>query len=91
MTNVIVSKKRTIHVNANGTAGIIQTSIPVTLKNIPSTFTGNGVVRLDHLQDVNAVSETDGQTLVYDETSQKWVAKTIAFSDISGSLDGGSF
>ena len=35
MVNVVVSRKRNVKVSTNATAGVIDTSIPVTLKNTP--------------------------------------------------------
>jgi hypothetical protein len=88
MTNIVVSKKRTVQISANSTAGIISTSTPVVLKNNPI---GIGVTRLDNLTDVDATSETDKATLVYDSNQDKYIVKQLEFSDISGEIDGGIF
>jgi hypothetical protein len=89
MTNVVVARKRTIQVSANATAGLIDTSVPVTLKNTPVLSTG--VTRLDRLTDVVANAETSGATLVYDATTDKYVVQKLDISNVTGDLDGGTF
>jgi hypothetical protein len=88
--NVIVARKRDIRVSANATSGIIDTSSPVTLKPVP-TITSGGVDRLDHLKDVNANTETDGATLVYDSGNDKYIVKKLDLANVVGALDGGDF
>lgn len=88
MVNVVVGRKRLIAVSANATAGIIDTSTPVTLKNAPI---GTGVTRLDQLSDVDATTEVNNGVLTYDGNRDKYVIKTITFQEIAGDLDGGSF
>lgn len=88
MTNIIVSRKRTIQVSANGTGGIIDTSSPVVLKNNPFVV---GTSRLDTLADVAASGETDGATLVYNAANNTYVVKKLDLSDVTGGLDGGTF
>lgn len=88
MTNVIVSRKRTVQVSANATAGIIDTSSPVVLKNNPI---GAGVTRLDKLSDVAANTEVNGATLVYDAGSDIYVVQKLDLSNVTGDLDGGTF
>lgn len=91
MTNVIVARKRNIQVSANATAGIIDTSVPVVLKNNPVLNSGGGATRLDGLVDVVATTETDGATLVYDAGSDKYIVKKLDLADVTGDLDGGEF
>jgi len=91
MTNVVVAKKRTIHITTNATAGVINTTELVLLKNIPTLISGTGVTRLDHLQDVDANTELQGATLVYDATTDKYVVEKLNLSDTVGNLDGGQF
>ncbi len=88
MTNVVVSRKRTIQVSANATAGIIDTSSPVTIKNTPSVSTPN---RLDRLNDVVANTEVDGATLVYNSSNDTYVVQQLDLSNVTGNLDGGTF
>lgn len=88
MVNVVVGRKRTVQVSTNATAGIIDSTTPVVLKNAPTLATAT---RLDRLEDVNATGETDKATLVYDATSDKYIVKQIEFDDIAGDLDGGTF
>lgn len=88
MTNVVVSKKRTVQVSANATAGIINTTVPVTLKN-NTILTGS--TRLDRLTDVDANNETSGSTLVYDASTDKYIVQKLDISNVTGDLDGGTF
>ena len=83
MVNVVVAQNRNIQVTANtqGTT-LSTTSNPVTLKN--ETSLSSDITRLDSLQDVVATSETNNSTLVYDETTDKYIVKQL-------DLDGGNF
>jgi hypothetical protein len=88
MVNVVVGRKRSINVSANATAGVIDTSVPVTLKN---NTLGTTVTRLDQLTDVDSATETNNGVLTYDGARDKYVIKLITFDEIYGDLDGGSF
>ena len=88
MTNVVVARKRTIQVAANATAGVIDTSVPVSLKN---NTVLSGPTRLDRLTDVVANAEVNGATLVYDAETDKYVVKKLDLNDVTGDLDGGTF
>jgi hypothetical protein len=91
VTNVIVGRKRNVRVSANGTSGILDTTVPVTLKNTPTIVSG-GIERLDSLKDVSATGETSGAVPVYDSTTDKYIVKKLDLStDVVGDLDGGSF
>ena len=79
--NVVVTKK---------TNGIVGTTSAVTLKPTP-TITSGGATTLESLTDVVSDNETTGDTLVYNSDTRKWVAKKLDISEISGSLDGGTF
>ena len=83
MVNVVIAQTRNIQVTANtqGTT-LTTTPNPVTLKN--ETSLSSGITRLDSLQDVVATSETNNSTLVYDETTDKYIVKQL-------DLDGGNF
>lgn len=89
MVNVVVSRKRNVKVTSNSTAGVIDTTVPVTLRNVP--IVTNGIDTIDELHDVNLSQRNDGSTLVYDEPSDKYIVKKIDFVDIVGDLDGGIF
>ena len=88
MTNVVVSRKRTIQVSANATAGIIDTTTPVTLKN---TGISSNITRLDALNDVDATGEVSGATLVYDAGNDKYIVQKLDLTNDTGNLDGGTF
>lgn len=90
MTNVVVARKRTIQVSANGTAGIIDTNVPVTLKN-NTGFVTSAATRLDKLADVVANNEVNGATLVYEASTDTYIVKKLDFSNVTGDLDGGTF
>jgi hypothetical protein len=78
--NVIVANKKD---------GIIEASAPVTLKPIPTI--NSGIDRLDHLKDVNANTEINGATLVYDIANDTYNVKKLDLADVVGTLDGGNF
>lgn len=83
MVNVIVARPRNIKVSSNATAGVLDSSTPVTIKNVSAAI-GNGITRLDSLVDVNASNETDNATLVYNFETDTYVVKQM-------NLDGGTF
>lgn len=88
MVNVVVSRKRTIQISANATAGIIDTSTPVILKNNPAL---GAATRLDKLTDVSANTEVNGATLVYNAANDTYVVQKLDISNVTGDLDGGTF
>lgn len=90
MVNVVVSKKRTIQISANATAGIIDTSAPIVIKNNP-VLTAGGATRLDKLTDVAANNEVNGATLVYNAANDTYVVQKLDISNVTGDLDGGTF
>lgn len=89
MVNVVVSRKRFINVSTHGTGGVIDTTVPVTLKNVPALMSGAHTV--DELSDVNLAQRTDGSTLIYDQPTNTYVVKELNFTEITGDLDGGTF
>lgn len=91
MVNVVVARKRTIQVSANATSGVLDTTVPVTIKNTPSIGTIGSTYRLDHLQDVSATNETDGAIPIYDSSIDKYVVRQIDLGDLGGGIDGGTF
>ena len=91
MTNVIVARSRTIQVSTNATAGIIDSTNPVVLKQIPVLSPTSESLRIDHLQDVNASMELDGSTLVYNANTGTYVVKYLDLSEVTGTMDGGNF
>lgn len=90
MVNVVVARKRNVKISANATAGVIDTTTPVVLKNTPIGG-GTGVTRLDKLNDVVANNEVEGATLVYDSVTDTYVVKKLDISYVVGDLDGGTF
>jgi hypothetical protein len=91
MVNIVVSRKRFVNVSSHGTGGVIDTSVPVTIKNVPTIMTGGGATTIDQLTDVNLAQRTDGATLVYDQPTNTYIVKELDFTEITGNLDGGTF
>lgn len=91
MTNVIVARQRTIAVSTNATSGIINTTVPVTLKNNPVLSSGGSATSITALNDVNVVNAANGATLVYDPTTNTFLVEPLNFVDIVGVLDSGTF
>jgi hypothetical protein len=91
MVNVVVGRKRNIQISANATAGIIDTTVPVTLKNTPAINSGSGISRLDALQDVVSAGETNGAVPVYDSVTDKYFIQKLDLANVVGDLDGGTF
>ena len=87
--NVVVARKRTVQVSTNATAGIIDSTTPITLKPIPSLNVG--VDRLDKLKDVIATGEANGAVPVYDSGIDKYIIKQVDLGEVTGNLDGGTF
>lgn len=92
MINVVVGKKRIININTNATAGIINTNVPVTLKqDALKTASANGLTRLDQMTDVVATSESNGATLVYNSSIDKYIVEKLNLNNVEGTMDGGTF
>jgi hypothetical protein len=90
--NVVVVRKRDAQITVNATAGIIDSTNPVTVKNNPSMLAvGGGVDRLDRLRDVDAAIEVDGATLVYNANNDMYITKKLDLNNITGEVDGGTF
>ncbi len=91
MVNVVVGRKRDIRISANGTSGIIDTTVPVTIKNTPTLSSMESTQRLDSLLDVISSGETNGAVPVYDSSIDKYVVQKLNLTDVDGGLDGGTF
>lgn len=87
MTTVRLKPKNDIRVKVESSAGLLKSNNPVTIKNSPVGATG----RLDSLGDVVASGETNGATLVYDASTDRYVVQKLDLSNVSGDLDGGTF
>ena len=91
-TNVVTAKQRQVSVSTNGTSGVIDSSTPVVLKNTPMLIpVGIGVQRLDQLEDVNALTEVEGATLVYDPDQGIYIVRLLDTEYITGGIHGGVF
>jgi|LakMenEpi03Aug12_release.lakeMendotaPanAssembly.Ray.scaffolds.fasta_scaffold05633_16 hypothetical protein len=91
MVNVVVGRRRDIRVSANATSGIIDTTVPVTIKNTPTLSSMESTQRLDSLLDVISSGETNGAVPVYDSSIDKYVVQKLNLTDVDGGLDGGTF
>jgi hypothetical protein len=89
MVNVVVSRKRNVKVSSNATGGVIDTTVPVTLKNAP--VLSSGLDTIDELRDVGLTQRSDGSTLIYDDSTDTYQVKHLNFVNIDGDLDGGVF
>lgn len=81
MANIVVSSPNRIQVTTSLTP-----ERPVTLKNDTTTISSqtSELLRLDALNDVDPSGEANNATLVYDESTDKYIVKQI-------DLDGGTF
>jgi hypothetical protein len=77
----------TIRATVNTGGGQIQSTAPVTLVSSAAASAN----RLDALVDVEEVSPTNGSTLVYRSSDDKYVVQQLSLENVSGALDGGSF
>ena len=91
MVNVVVGRKKKIQVSVNASANVIETTTPVTLKNMPVLTNAASVNRIDKLEDVIATGEVDGATLVYNEQLDRYVVEFLDMSHVTGIVDGGVF
>ncbi len=73
-----------IRATVSSGGGQIQSTAPVTLVTSSTS-------RLDGLADVEEISPTDGSTLVYRSSDDKYVVQQLSLENVSGALDGGSF
>jgi hypothetical protein len=85
MTNIVVAKKRNIRVSTNATAGVLNSTTPVTLKNTPTVT----ATRLENLQDIDFSKEVDGAALVYNANTNLYEFQTINANVTD--IDGGTF
>lgn len=77
-----------VRLNTN-TTGIIMPSTTVVIKNSAATLS---VGRLDALQDVvEGTSPQSGDTLVYNQLTDKYEVRKLDFGDLVDELDGGTF
>jgi hypothetical protein len=88
--NVVVVQKRQIQVTTNATAGIIDSTNPVVLKNNP-TIPPKGVDRLSNLLDVDATDRVLGDTVVYYPHEDSYVVEPLDLKYVTGRVNGGTF
>lgn len=60
--------------------------------NVALSVEINNNNRLDRLNDVvEGIDPSNGDTLVYDDTTDTYVVKKLSINDIDGGIDGGNF
>lgn len=85
VTATVKRRSPTIGVKLNNT-GVIQATTPVTIQTNLSASN-----RLDGLADVVEQSPQNGDTLVYDSSTDRYVVTRLSFENVAGDLDGGTF
>ena len=68
--------------------GRLSAAAPITLKNQIQEIRS-----IEDIADVDEINVSNGATLVYNSTNDKYEVKQLSFDDLSGdtALDGGSF
>jgi hypothetical protein len=90
--NVVVVRKRDVKVTANATAGVLDSTNPVAVKNNPTLLLGGGGVdKLVRLKDVDAGVKLQGDTLVYHEDTKLFTVEPLNLNYVVGGVDGGTF
>ena len=74
------------NVKVNNIGGTLTPYAPITLKNQAIEITS-----IENIPDVDEINVTDGATLIFNSTTNKYEIKPLNFSDLSGDIDGGSF
>lgn len=74
------------NVKVNNFGGTLTTSSPITLKNQITEITS-----IENIADVDEIDVTDGATLIYNSSRDKYEIKPLSFNDLSGDIDGGLF
>lgn len=75
-------------VKVNNNASVLTAQSPITLKN-----TINEINSIEDIRDVDEIDVTDGSTLVYNASTDKYEVKHINIENVEGiiNLDGGTF
>ena len=83
-----IGRTTTQNVRVTNTGSGLQTSTPITLKNQTAEIRS-----IEDIADVFEVDVTEGATLVYNATNDKYEVRRIEAQDIQGefNLDGGEF
>jgi len=74
------------NVKVNNIGGTLTPYAPITLKNQAIEITS-----IENIPDVDEINVTDGATLIFNSTTNKYEIKPLNFSDLSGDIDGGTF
>lgn len=81
MANIVTTSKINVRVS-NTSSTLLNSSVPVTLKNNPVFVSGDRT--LESLDDVLVVEKANGSTIAYSANTNKYEIKQL-------SLDGGTF
>jgi hypothetical protein len=74
------------NVKVNNIGGTLTPYAPITLKNQVIELTS-----IENIADVDEINVTDGATLIYNSSTDKYEIKPLNFNDLSGDIDGGTF
>ncbi len=86
--NAKITTNALLNVKVNNLGGSLSSPGPITLKNQISEINS-----IEHIGDVDEINVTDGATLIYNSSTDKYEIKLLEFSNIIGenNLDGGTF
>jgi len=75
---------------------VVSSRVPtIELKTVPvlTTVTQGEAMAIDKMTDVDASHEAQGDTLVYDVPSDKYIVRQLTFEELAdgSAIDGGSF
>ena len=77
-------------IKVNNTGGVLTAQSPITLKNQI-----NEINSIEDIRDVNEIDVTDGATIVYNASNDKYEIKHIQIEQVEGAnflnMDGGTF
>lgn len=84
----VIGRTTTQNIKVHTTGGLLQTSTPITLKNQV-----NEISSIEDIRDVAEVDVSEGATLVYNSSNDKYEVRKLQAEDLSGNinLDGGEF
>lgn len=88
--NAKITTNALLNVKVSNLGGSLSSPGPITLKNQISEINS-----IEHISDVDEINVTNGATLIYNSTTDKYEIKLLEFSNIVGEnnlqLDGGTF
>jgi len=73
-------------VKVNNIGGTLTSSSPITLKNQVTEIRS-----IEDIGDVDEINVTNGATLIYNSSRNKYEIKPLSFDDLGSDIDGGTF